>query len=42
MTASAQKGTRQLVAVVMGATKSYGPQSSFGIAARLMDQAFAK
>jgi D-alanyl-D-alanine carboxypeptidase len=42
ITASAEKGGRTLVAVVMGATKRYGPQSSFGIAARLMTEAFAK
>jgi len=42
VTASAEKGGRQLVAVVMGATKRYGPLSSFGIAARLMNEAFAK
>jgi len=42
ITASAEKGGRQLVAVVMGATKRYGPLSSFGIAARLMNEAFAK
>jgi len=42
LTASAEKGGRQLVAVVMGATKRYGPLSSFGIAARLMNEAFAK
>jgi D-alanyl-D-alanine carboxypeptidase (penicillin-binding protein 5/6) len=42
ITASAEKGGRQLVAVVMGARKRYGPQSSFGIAARLMNEAFAK
>ena len=42
ITASAEKGGRHLVAVVMGATKRYGPQSSFGIAARLMREAFAK
>jgi len=42
VTASAEKGGRQVVAVVMGATKRYGPQSSFGIAARLMNEAFAK
>lgn len=42
ITASAEKGGRTLVAVVMGATKRYGPQSSFGIAARLMNEAFAK
>jgi D-alanyl-D-alanine carboxypeptidase (penicillin-binding protein 5/6) len=42
ITASAEQGGRQLVAVVMGATKRYGPKSSFGIAARLMNEAFAK
>jgi D-alanyl-D-alanine carboxypeptidase (penicillin-binding protein 5/6) len=42
ITASAEKGGRQVVAVVMGASKRYGPQSSFGIAARLMNEAFAK
>jgi D-alanyl-D-alanine carboxypeptidase len=42
ITASAEKNGRQLVAVVMGATKRYGPLSSFGIAARLMNEAFAK
>jgi D-alanyl-D-alanine carboxypeptidase len=42
ITASAEKGGRKLIAVVMGATKRYGPQSSFGIAARLMNEAFAK
>jgi D-alanyl-D-alanine carboxypeptidase len=42
ITASAEKGGRQLVAVVMGAKKRYGPLSSFGIAARLMNEAFAK
>ena len=42
ITASAEKNGRQLVAVVMGATARYGPKSSFGIAARLMNEAFAK
>lgn len=42
ITASAEKGGRQLVAVVMGAEKRYGPLSSFGIAKRLMNEAFAK
>jgi D-alanyl-D-alanine carboxypeptidase (penicillin-binding protein 5/6) len=42
VTASAARGGRQLVAVVMGARKRYGPQSSFGIAARLLNEAFAK
>jgi len=42
ITASAEKAGRTLIAVVMGARKPYGPQSSFGIAARLMNEAFAK
>ena len=42
ITASAEKGGRTLIAVVMGASKRYGPLSSFGIAARLMNEAFAK
>ena len=42
ITASAQKNGRQLIAVVMGAAARYGPKSSFGIAARLMNEAFAK
>ena len=42
ITASAEKNGRQLIAVVMGARKRYGPLSSFGIAARLMNEAFAK
>ena len=42
ITASAEKDGRQLIAVVMGARKRYGPLSSFGIAARLMNEAFAK
>ena len=42
VTASAQKGDMELVCVVMGARTSSGPQSSFGIASRLMSQAFAQ
>jgi len=42
VTASATVGNRQVVAVVMGATKSYGPMSSFGIAHRLMAEAVSK
>jgi D-alanyl-D-alanine carboxypeptidase len=40
VTASAQNGQRQLVAVVMGSRARYGPKSSFGVAARLMNEAF--
>jgi D-alanyl-D-alanine carboxypeptidase (penicillin-binding protein 5/6) len=42
VTASAAKNGKQRVAVVMGARKPYGPQSSFGIAARLLEESFAK
>jgi D-alanyl-D-alanine carboxypeptidase (penicillin-binding protein 5/6) len=42
VTASAQKGDMELVCVVMGARASSGPMSSFGIAQRLMSQAFAQ
>ncbi|HEV8628959.1 MAG TPA: D-alanyl-D-alanine carboxypeptidase family protein [Thermoanaerobaculia bacterium] len=42
ITAAARQGDMQLVCVVMGARRSFGPQSSFGIAARLMGEAFAK
>jgi len=42
ITASAERNGRQLIAVVMGARARYGPLSSFGIAARLMNEAFAK
>jgi len=42
ITASAESRGRQLIAVVMGARARYGPLSSFGIAARLMNEAFAK
>jgi D-alanyl-D-alanine carboxypeptidase (penicillin-binding protein 5/6) len=40
VTASAKKADMELIAVVMGARASHGPNSSFGIAARLMNQAF--
>ena len=40
VTASAKRNNMELVAVVMGAKTSRGPQSSFEIAARLMNQAF--
>lgn len=42
VTASAKQGDLELVAVVMGARASFGPQSSFGIASRLFSQAFAQ
>ncbi len=41
VTASAKQGDMELIAVVMGAKRRTGPQSSFGIAARLMSSAFA-
>jgi len=41
ITASAQRGDMQLIAVVMGARAPFGPESSFGIAARLFNDAFA-
>lgn len=41
VTASAEKGGMKLVAVVMGAKTSSGPNSSFGIASRLFTTAFA-
>jgi D-alanyl-D-alanine carboxypeptidase (penicillin-binding protein 5/6) len=41
ITASAQRGNMQLIAVVMGARAPSGPESSFGIAARLFNEAFA-
>src|SRR5256886_572231 len=41
ITASAQRGDMQLIAVVMGARAPSGPESSFGIAARLLNEAFA-
>lgn len=40
ITASATRNGMELVAVVMGAKTSRGPESSFEIAARLMNQAF--
>jgi D-alanyl-D-alanine carboxypeptidase (penicillin-binding protein 5/6) len=40
VTASAKRNNMDLVAVVMGAKTSRGPESSFEIAARLMNQAF--
>ena len=41
VTASAEKGGMKLIAVVMGAKTSSGPNSSFGIASRLFTTAFA-
>jgi serine-type D-Ala-D-Ala carboxypeptidase (penicillin-binding protein 5/6) len=40
ITASAKRGEMELVAVVMGARANTGPDSSFGIAARLFNDAF--
>lgn len=40
ITASAKRNNMELVAVVMGAKSSRGPESSFEIAARLMNQGF--
>ena len=40
VTASARRNNMDLIAVVMGARTSRGPDSSFEIAARLMNQAF--
>jgi D-alanyl-D-alanine carboxypeptidase len=40
ITASAKRGEMELVAVVMGARAASGPGSSFGIAARLFNDAF--
>jgi D-alanyl-D-alanine carboxypeptidase (penicillin-binding protein 5/6) len=42
ITASAQRGEMQLIAVVMGARAPSGPESSFGITARLFNEAFAR
>ncbi len=42
VTASAKQGDLELVAVVMGTKTSTGPESSFGIASRLMSGAFAQ
>jgi D-alanyl-D-alanine carboxypeptidase (penicillin-binding protein 5/6) len=40
ITAAAKRGDMELVAVVMGARAPSGPESSFGIAARLFNDAF--
>jgi D-alanyl-D-alanine carboxypeptidase (penicillin-binding protein 5/6) len=42
VTASAKRGDMELIAVVMGARAAHGPQSSFGIASRLLSGAFAQ
>ncbi len=42
ITASASRNGINLIAVVMGAKPSKGPLSSFGIASRLMNEAFSK
>jgi len=42
VTAAAQRGDMQLIAVVMGARSGSGPLSSFGIASRLMSGAFSQ
>lgn len=42
ITASAKRGDMELVGVVMGAKAPSGPESSFGIMARLFNDAFAK
>ena len=42
VTASAKRGDMELVSVVMGARANHGPLSSFGIASRLMSEAFAQ
>jgi D-alanyl-D-alanine carboxypeptidase (penicillin-binding protein 5/6) len=41
VTASAKRGEMEVVAVVMGAKSGSGQESSFGIASRLMNNAFA-
>jgi D-alanyl-D-alanine carboxypeptidase (penicillin-binding protein 5/6) len=41
ITASAKRGEMEVIAVVMGARVPSGPESSFGIAARLFNDAFA-
>jgi D-alanyl-D-alanine carboxypeptidase (penicillin-binding protein 5/6) len=41
ITASAKRGTMEVIAVVMGARAPSGPESSFGITARLFNDAFA-
>jgi len=40
ITASARRGDMELIAVVMGARAPSGPESSFGIAARLLNDGF--
>jgi D-alanyl-D-alanine carboxypeptidase (penicillin-binding protein 5/6) len=40
ITASAKRGDMEVIAVVMGARAPSGPESSFGIAARLFNEAF--
>jgi D-alanyl-D-alanine carboxypeptidase (penicillin-binding protein 5/6) len=42
ITASAKRGDMEVIAVVMGARAPFGPESSFGIAARLFNDAFAR
>lgn len=42
ITASAQRGSMELVAVVMGARTSRGPLSSFGLASRMFNEHFVK
>jgi serine-type D-Ala-D-Ala carboxypeptidase (penicillin-binding protein 5/6) len=41
VTASAKRGNMELICVVMGAKHASGPESSFGIASRLMSNTFA-
>ena len=41
ITASAKRGDMEVIAVVMGARAPSGPESSFGITARLFNEAFA-
>jgi serine-type D-Ala-D-Ala carboxypeptidase (penicillin-binding protein 5/6) len=41
VTASARRGNMELICVVMGAKHASGPESSFGIASRLMSNTFA-
>ncbi len=41
VTASAKRGNMELICVVMGARAASGPQSSFGIASRLMSEAYS-
>jgi D-alanyl-D-alanine carboxypeptidase (penicillin-binding protein 5/6) len=41
VTASAKRGNMELICVVMGAKRTAGPESSFGIASRLMSNAFS-